>query len=84
MVDQIIFQEDQSIEDLVSSMQHAEDDGGQDDQHHATSDYGSDEEEYEQLFMDVLSTTETVEGYVGEAAKWWERGQGHEMDVSSG
>ena len=54
MVDQILSQEHQEFEALVSSMQ----DNADQEHHQTTSDYGSDEEEYDQLFMNVLSRQE--------------------------
>lgn len=82
MADQILSHENQELEALVSSMQVNAD---QEDHHQqkTMSDYGSDEEEYDRLFMEVISrqgsakrSTETV----GDSAP--ERDQ--EMDFSLG
>lgn len=60
MVDQILSQEIEEFETLVSSMQ----DNADRENHHEQkkmSDYGSDEEEYDHLFMEVISRPATVE-----------------------
>ena len=54
MVDQILSQEHQEFEALVSSMQDNEDQ----EHHQTTSDYGSDEEEYDQLALRETSTVD--------------------------
>lgn len=83
MVDQIILQEDRGIEELVSLMQHANDYHEERHHDHANSDHGSDEDEYDQLFMEVLSENGMVVGPGGEAAEASsEQNQHHEMDIS--
>lgn len=88
-VDRLLSQEDQSIEELVSLMEHTERDGEDEYQRHAQDDYGSDEDDYDLLFREVLSQDETVDGgarythtYTAEATPG--RNQDHEMDVSVG
>lgn len=82
MVDQILSQNNQDFQALISLMQE-----NADQEHHhqqkTMSDYGSDEEEYDQLFMDVMSrqgsaerSTDTVEDGTPE--------QDQEMDISLG
>ncbi|CAD6584413.1 MAG: hypothetical protein ASARMPRED_001755 [Alectoria sarmentosa] len=82
MADQILSHENQEFEALVSSMQ-VNADQGDHHQQKTMSDYGSDEEEYDRLFMEVISrqgsakrSTETA----GDSAP--ERDQ--EMDFSMG
>ena len=80
MVDQILSQDDQEFEALVLSMQ-----GGADQKHQRKSnlDYGSDEEEYDRLFMEVISrqgSAERVTSMVGHDPSK----QDQEMDVSVG
>ena len=60
MVDLILSQDNQEFEALVSSMQ---DHAGEEDQHQqeTLSDYGSDEEEYDQLFMEIMSRQGSAE-----------------------
>ncbi len=85
MVDQFLSHEDQGMEELVSSRQHAEDDREERNHDHAKSDYGSDEEEYDQLFMEVFMEKEIVVGRVGAAAEAGSKqDQDHEMDISLG
>ena len=81
MVDQILSQEDQEFEALVLSMH-----GSADQEHHQQKtnlDYGSDEEEYDRLFMEVISTQGSAERGTSmvchDAPK-----QDQEMDVSVG
>lgn len=88
-MDQLLSQEDQSIEDLVSSMQRAERDRDTDYQHHAQSDYGSDEDEYDLLFREVLSKNETLGGCVRYTHTYTTevtpgKNHDHEMDISVG
>lgn len=82
MVDQFLSQENQAFEALVSSMQDSAD---QEDHHQqkTMSDYGSDEEEYDQLFKEIMSgqgsaerSTDTVDDDATE--------QDQEMDISLG
>ncbi len=80
MVDRILSQEDQEIEELVSLMQHAENADNLNQSQRLMSDYGSDEEEYDQLFIEVMSK---VEGHI-EGAADAASGQDHQMDMSSG
>ncbi|KAL2042194.1 hypothetical protein N7G274_004682 [Stereocaulon virgatum] len=55
-LDEILSQEDQELEAIVSSM---EDDPRQEDyQSYQMSNYGSDDEEYDKLFMEVMSEEE--------------------------
>ena len=81
MVDQFLSQEDQEFEALVLLMQ-----GGADQEHHQQKtnlDYGSDEEEYDRLFMEVISRQGSAErgaSMVGHDAPK----QDQEMDVSVG
>jgi hypothetical protein len=83
MIDQIISQEDQCIEDLVSYLQHDEDSHEERHNDHAKSDYGSDEDEYDQLFMALLSEKEMGFCPVGEMAKpSSEQDQDHDVDMS--
>ena len=81
MVDRILSQENQEFEALVSSMQ----DNSDQEYHQQTtaSDYGSDEEEYDQLLMEVISrqgsaepSTSTLRDHAPE--------QDQEMDISVG
>ena len=81
IIDQILSQENQEFEALVSSMQ---DDAKQEHRQQTTvSDYSSNEEEYDQLFMEFMSIEGSVEGRtrtVGyDAPK-----QDLEMDISVG
>ena len=79
MVDQILSQEDQEFEALVLLMQG----GDQDHQQKTNLDYGSDEEEYDRLFMEVISRQGSAErgtSMVGHDAPK----QDQEMDVSVG
>lgn len=81
MVDQILSQEDQEFEALVSSMQ----DNVNQDLHPPTtvSDYGSDEEEYDELFMEVMwrqRSAERTSTTVGDDTSE----QDQEMDISLG
>ena len=58
-VDHILSQEDQELEAIFSSM---EDERQQDDyQTYPTSNYGSDDEEYDELFEEVMSGQEGTE-----------------------
>ena len=60
MVDQILSQENQEFEALVSSMQ----DNADQENHHqqnTMSDYGSDEEEYDRIFIEVMSRQGSAE-----------------------
>ena len=80
MVDKILSQEIEEFEALVTSMPDHVD---QDDHHQQKrmSDYGSDE--YDQLFMEVISRPAMVERSIdtlGDGA----REQDHEMDISLG
>lgn len=82
MVDRILSQETQEFEALVSSMQ---DNADQKDHHQqkTISEYGSDEEEYDQLFMEVMSRQGLAErstDAVGDGAPE----QDQEMDISLG
>ena len=81
MVDKVLSQEIEEFEALVSSMpDHAD----QEDHHQqkTMSDYGSDEDEYDQLFMEVMSRPATVDRIdtLGDGA----REQDQEMDISLG
>ena len=79
MVDHILSQEKQEFEALVSSMRDQEDQ----QQHNAMSDYDSDEEVYDQLFMEVISEEESAEIKsltVGASATVLDQ----EMDISCG
>ena len=82
MVDQILLRENQEFEALVSSMQdHAE----EEDQNHqdTLSHYGSDEDEYDQLFIEVMSrqrSTEEGTDPAGESATE----QDQDMDMTMG
>ncbi len=83
MVDQIFSQEDRGIEELVSLLQHAKDNHEEELHDPAKSGYGSDEDEYDQLFMEVLLEKEMVVGPLGEAAAANpEPNQDHDMDMS--
>ena len=81
MVDRILSQENQEFEALVSSMQETVDR----EQHQGTtiSDYGSDEEEYDRLFMEVISKQGSAEreiiAFADDAPE-----QDHDMDISVG
>ena len=58
MVDEILSQEDQEFQALISSMNETEKQIHHQQStfpQHTVSDYGSDEEEYDRLFMDVIS-----------------------------
>ncbi|KAL9073196.1 MAG: hypothetical protein Q9161_003028 [Pseudevernia consocians] len=82
MVDRILSQETQEFEALVSSMQNT---ANQADhrQQKTISEYGSDEEEYDELFMEVMSRQGLAErstDAVGHGAP--EQDQG--MDISLG
>lgn len=76
MVDQILSQEDQEFEALISLMQSEEH-----NEERNTSTYSSDDEEYDQLFMDVMSKEEVAEGDVKEAGK---TDTDEVMDISMG
>lgn len=58
-VDRILLQENEEFEALVSSMRDTADQGQP--QHTIGSDYGSDEEEYDQIFMEVISRQGSAE-----------------------
>ena len=78
MVDRIFSQEDREIEELVSLMQHTEKGERTNQLANLTSDYGSDEEEYDQLFMEVMSKIDgNTDGTAYTALE-----QDQEMDVS--
>ena len=80
-VDRILLQENQEFEAHVSSMQDIADQELH--QHDTISDYGSDEEEYDQLFLKFISRRGSAERStftVGDDAPI----QDHEMDVSVG
>lgn len=82
MVDQILSQENQEFEAFVSLMQ---DDANQGDHHQQNQvfDYGSDGEEYDQLFKEVMSRQAFAERSIatfGDGAAE----QDQEMDVSFG
>ena len=81
MVDQILSQEDQEFEALVLSMHESGD--REHNQQKTNLDYGSDEEEYDRLFMEVISRQGSAErdtSMVGHDAPK----QDLEMDVSVG
>ena len=81
MVDKFLLLENQGFEALVSSMQDTVD-----QEHHqqtTLSDYGSDEEEYNQLFVEVISRQESADqskSTVGDDSPE----QDQEMDISVG
>ena len=81
MVDKFLLLENQGFEALVSSMQDTAD-----QEHHqqtTLSDYGSEEEEYNQLFVEVISRQESAErskSTVGDDSP----NQDQEMDISGG
>ena len=80
MVDQILSQEDQEFEALVLSMHGSAD---QEHQQRTDLDYGSDEEEYDRLFMEFISRQGCAErgtSMVGHDAPK----QDQDMDVSVG
>lgn len=82
MVDHILSQEIQEFEALVSSMQNNADQENHHEQK-TMSDYGSDEEEYDHLFMEFMSRPATVEKIMdtlGDGALE----QDQEMDISLG
>ena len=65
MVDQILTLEDQQFQALISLMSEAKEsvDGQEAETHQqTTSEYGSDEEEYDRLFMDVMSEPQQASG----------------------
>lgn len=82
MVDQILLRENQEFEALVSSMQdHAEEEVQ--NQQDTLSHYGSDEDEYDQLFVEVMSRQRSTEEGTdpgGESATE----QDHDMDMTMG
>ena len=82
MVDQILLRENQEFEALVSSIEdHAEEEDQ--NQRDTLSQYGSDEDEYDQLFIEVMSrqrSTEKGTDSGGESAK----DQDQDMDMSMG
>ena len=78
MVDEILSQEDQEIEELVSWMQHAEGHKNEEPAQHPISDYGSDDEEYDKLFMDVVTKASGQK----ESNAGTDLGQALEMDLS--
>ena len=81
MIDSILSQEDQEFEGFVSLMQDAGC-GSSTRDDHTGSNYESDDEEFEQLLMDVISKAEKVGGQVSNATSGSEHG--HDMDVSAG
>lgn len=82
-MDQIFFHEDRGIEELVSLMQHANDDNEESRHDHAKTDHRSDEDEYDQLFMEFSLENGIVVSPAGEAAEASsEQNQDHEMDIS--
>lgn len=58
-VDRILLQENEEFEALISSMRDTADQGHC--QHTIASDYGSDEEEYDQIFIEVISRQGSAE-----------------------
>lgn len=65
MVDQILSQEEEELQALISSMNETnqEIDDLETGVHERTiSDYGSDEEEYDRLFMDIVSHPQQPNG----------------------
>ena len=86
MVDRILSQEDEEFQALISSMNETNEkvDHRQAEAHEQTSlDYGSDEEEYDRLFMDVMSHPQQASGSltVLEDSK---STQTQDMDISMG
>ena len=61
MVDQVLSQQNEEYEALVSSVQDYADLEQQQQQQTTISNYGSDEEDYDQLFMELMSRQEVVE-----------------------
>ena len=80
MVDEIFSQEDQEVEELVSWMQRAEGNENGELARQSMSDYGSDDEEYDRLFTDVM--TEVHEQKANDAET--DSGQALDMDMSLG
>lgn len=76
-------QEEQRIEELVSLMPDCRNEHGDNAQQQAKSDYGSDEDEYDQLFTEVILKEGLVDGQAGQAAKSIS-GNNQEMDMSLG
>ena len=56
MVDEILSQEEDEFEALISLIDSRNDEGI-----HSPSNYGSDDEEYDDLFMNVVSNEEAIE-----------------------
>ena len=82
MVDQIVLQENQEFEALVSSMQdHAEEEDQS--QQDTLSHYGSDEDEYDQLFIEVMSRQRSTEEGADAGGKSATE-QDQDMDMSMG
>ncbi|KAL9640725.1 MAG: hypothetical protein Q9164_000120 [Protoblastenia rupestris] len=74
IVDQIIFQEKEEFEALISLM---------DDQSPKIDEYGNDDEEYDSLFMEVFGKIHSSANSVSRA-EVFEQKDNQEMDVSSG
>jgi len=55
-VDEVLTQEDRELEALVSLMSNEEENG--EGQQHDMSEYGSDEEDYDGLFLEALADAE--------------------------
>ncbi len=64
MVDQILSQEDQEFEALISLLQDREH-----DEERNPSAYGSDDEEYDRLFMEMMPKEELAGGEARKAEK---------------
>ena len=79
-IDEILSQENQEFEALVSSMQ---DDERRHRQQTTVSDYGSNEEEYDQLFMEFMSREGSLEGRT-RTVGYNAHEKDLEMDISAG
>ena len=62
MIDQILSQEEQAFEALVSLIQVGQ--GGQTGKENTRSSYGSDDEEYNQIFVEAIAKGGTTEAKV--------------------
>lgn len=80
MVDQVLTQEEREFEALLSLMDEEREDG----QDHELSDYGSDEEDYDDLFLEALSHVDGRRDRPDARQEHSTPNQDDEMDVSMG
>ena len=80
VAEHMISREDLEVEELVSSMLTMENRESTNQPGHSVSDYGIDEAEYEQLFVEIMTNGISLIGEAVEVASE----QDHGMDISLG